>query len=705
MAFVVKTSFKGADRLTPLLKKIGGRAEITGRRIDRSFKRATKSVSIFSGVLKGALVAGAIQRAAMGASMAIRGLGEEYIEFDRNLTKAITRLPGRLDRGSKAFKQFGDVARREAKRTEFTAGEAALAVEQLALAGFNLEKTTAALPGVLNLATNADVELADATRMATKTLGAFGLNVKSTEQTVKNLTRVNDVFSTTVSSASITMEDLFEVMKFGGPPAKAAGQSIETFAAVAGVLADSAIDASVAGTSLRSMFINLAAPTPKATKLLKKMRVEVKDSQGNFKNFFDILADVEKSTKKMGNAQKLAALNTLFGKRAVNAANVLLDKGTDGLKKYRKALENSTGASAKMAKTIRTSIEGRVKRLKSALIDLGFKFIEAFNKNGGKSIEALIKKVEKFDVKPVVEGLKDVIRTSKELFFIIKPFLSFLPAIIAMWAAYKAVLIGITIVQAAKFFVDLAIAIKAASQAQGVLNLIMAANPIGLVTIAIVGLVGALTILISKNEDVSASWESMFADIASFAAKMVSKVTGLIASLIETMRGIPIIGDMFEKPAQVMRKSQQIWGNISKEQARLSEEILVENAGLGVQREYDPTRLIERQRKITETRLSAAQINPFLRGVDQRKKAQGAIGQGILNLNPILSKVRSPAFAAARQPQAPAPPVPPNRSEVEAKQQMLKGTIGFENAPKGTTFKPEKGPGLVPLTSEGLGAN
>jgi TP901 family phage tail tape measure protein len=689
--FVVKTQFKGADRLSPILKKIGINVERTGRTATKSFKRATKAASIFGGVLKGNLVSGAITRGVMAANNAIRGLTEEFVDFDRNITKAVTRLPGGLDRSSAAFKQFGQVARDEAKRTEFTAGEAALAVEQLALAGFNLEKTTAALPGVLNLATNADVELADATRMATKTLGAFGLNASNTTELIGNLTHVNDVFSKTVSSASITMEDFFEVIKFGGPSANAAGQSIETFAAATAALADSAVDASVAGTSLRSMFINLAAPTPKATKLLRKMKVEVKDSQGNFRNFFDIMSDVEKGTKGMGNAQKLAALNTLFGKRAVNAANILLNKGTDELKKYRKGLENSAGAAAKMSKTIRTSIEGRLKRLKSALVEVGFKFIEAFNKGAGDSIEDAIKAVSKFDVKPVVAGLKDIIRFSKELFFILKPFLSFLPVFISMWVAYKAAMLAVTVVEAARFFVQVATAMRSAAAAQGALNLVMAANPIALVTIAIVGLTAALAILITKNDDVTSSWESMFSNLESFASTTIAFILGKLATLHDALAGI---GEFFgissegaSQTAGALRSMERNYLAAAADADRRAKEAIEEVAGVGVQRGIAGIRGATANVRSgpaskfqTET---VRRINPVVKGLMDRVAVQTP-----------PSKTRSP-----RAPQA------PNRTEIEAKQQSLRGTIEFKGAPQGTTFKPKKGPGLIPLTSEGLGAN
>ncbi|MHC4157095.1 MAG: hypothetical protein ACYST6_19565, partial [Planctomycetota bacterium] len=74
--FVIKTQFKAADKLSPVLKKIGIRVDRVGDKATRSFRRATKSASVFGGVLKGILAAGLIQRGVATAGLAVRTLGE-----------------------------------------------------------------------------------------------------------------------------------------------------------------------------------------------------------------------------------------------------------------------------------------------------------------------------------------------------------------------------------------------------------------------------------------------------------------------------------------------------------------------------------------------------------------------------------------------------------------------------------------------------
>jgi TP901 family phage tail tape measure protein len=694
--FVVKTAFKGADRLSPVLKRMGIRVEQFGKTATRSFRQASKSANVFGGVVKGIVAAGLIRRAALGASMAIRGLSEEFVTFDKNITKAVTRLPGGLDRTSAAFKTLGDTARREAARTEFTAGEAALGVEQLALAGFDLEKVTATLPGVLNLATNADVELAQAATMATKTLGAFGLKSKDTATVVKNLTKVNDVFSKTVSSASINMEDLFEVMKFGGPAAKAAGQDLTTFAAVSGVLADSAIDASVAGTSLRAMFTRLAAPTPKARKLIAKLGIDIKDSKGNFNDFLDIMGDVQKATGKMGNVQRLAALEVLFGKRAVNAANVILDKGTNAVKDYRKELENATGASAKMAKAIREALGNRMKRLKSALVEVGLKFIEAFNKGAGESIETAIKAISRFDVKPVVQGLKDIINFGKKVWNTLVVVKDLMPVLIGTFVGFKVALLAIKAVEFVLLLQQIAGAMAAVEVSTLAANAALVKTLTVIAPIAgVFAAMGAVIAIVATRFDVVVHGieEGITRMGITFTEFKISFMTGIgqmvqaVSPLMEILGAGAITGGISSTMALAIGREKASLRN----QKAILEDIKRESVDAEIQRGLGGIRGAVTGEKARNFK-NALQFNPFLKG---NKALLGASDP-----QEILKKALTHSAAKSRAEKSIDPldfnpltaglnkirmPVAPNRSQVEAQRQQVDVNLTFANAPPGLT--------------------
>jgi TP901 family phage tail tape measure protein len=697
--FVIKTTFRGADRLSPTLKRLGIRVDQVGDKATRSFRQASRAATGFGTVMKGILAAGVVQRGLAAAGMAVRELGEEFIAFDKNTTKAVTRLPGGLDRTSAAFAEMGAIARREAARTEFSAAQTSGAIEQLALAGFNLEQSMAALPGTINLATNANVAVEEATTIAAKSLGAFGLKVDDTAQLTQNLTRVNDVFSRTVSGATLDITGLFETLKFGGPAAHAAGQSIETFSAVTGVLADSAIDASIAGTSLRRAFLNLAAPVPKARKELKRLGVSIKDATtGEFRDFLAIMKDVETATKDMTNVQKLSSLSTIFGARAVNAMNAILVRGVDNVVDFRTNLEKAGGASKKMADTIRQSLGNRLLILRSALIELGFKFLEAFAGKAGEGVEGAIKAVQKFDVKPVVDGVKDVLRWSKELFDTIRPVLRWLPELIGLWVAYKAALVAVTTIQAVTFFVKLASGIKAAAAAQGILNLVMLANPIGLLTAAVFALIVALGILVTNYDEIVAGWEESFINMEITARKfwvgLKNMAAGAINSVLDIVTALPkafgkILGiDTADLQfGRVDFVTDADLAGIKEAEARLKG-LREESAGLGVAR-------------------GAAPISDAAGAFERQLAADLAIPGD----QTVFGPAQAAAQIAAQNDRAARAAVdlllgqggvePPNQAEAQARIDF-NGRITFENAPVGMSFETETS-GAPPVDVEGLG--
>lgn len=692
---VVKTTFRGADRLSPVLKRIGIRVDTTGRKIDKTFKQATKSASIFGGVLKGNLVAGAIQRGAAAANMAIRGLAQEFIDFDKNLTKAVVRLPGQLDRTSEAFEKLGKVARIEARRTEFTAGEAAAGVEQLALAGFDLEKVMRTLPGVLDLATNADVGVAEATNMAVKTMGAFSLKGGDAVETAKQLTRVNNVFSKSISSASINMTNLFEVIKFGGPAADAAGIKLEEFTAVAQILADASIDASVAGTSMRSMFTRLAKLSPEATKELQKMGVAVKNGRIEYKNFAEVVGKIEKATAKMGKQQRLGALKVIFGKTAVNAASKVIDAGRKGVEKYTGSLKGLTDESAVMAKSIRDSVEGRIKRLKSALTDVGIRFIKAFNTDGGKSVEKLIESINRFDVKPVVREIGRLIDMMRDLVKWVDEHRFAIKLAIGAWIGYKVKLKAILALEAVAFFKDIAVALHggaegATAAAKGLTMLktvgkgLLAA--ITSVT-AVFAALGAVVFIVATD------FENVTLGIAEGMARAERAIIKMVISAINHFKkllkfAMPLfeilgLGDFvkttgFETLNSFIDESTKRVKALDvaikdMEIASLSENLQAQGLGvvgdqnvrgLGLSRVNQPPSLNQR-------RFAAAQFNPILR--------------------------------QQTQPSAPTPaPRAPNRSEVQSKATV---DVNFHNAPDRTTAKVKSQSPTLSVSQEGLGSN
>jgi TP901 family phage tail tape measure protein len=384
------TIFKAKDKAIQPTKNLQKRLKRVGK---TAIKTSSKIGSVFKGVLGAQLALGALRKVGQGLSF----VKDEFISFDQAITAAGAKFGDAFKRGTKGAEELRKVTRGIGAETEFSATEAAEGLDFLAMAGFNAAQSMALLPGVVDLATSTQQDLARSTDIASDALGAFGLMTKDSAQLTTNFNRILDVMSKTTTTANTDMEALFEAVKKGAPTFTSAGQSVETFNALVGTMANSGIKGSEAGTQLRNMMLRLGSPTKQAQSVLNKLNITTKDSDGNFRDAIDILGDFQKATKDMGTAQKTAALSTVFGARTVNGINVLLKEGADSLREYRTQLEGAGGSSKELAEEMRKSLGNSLAKIKSALIELGFKFFDVFGDKITMALAGISKLIDKLN--------------------------------------------------------------------------------------------------------------------------------------------------------------------------------------------------------------------------------------------------------------------------------------------------------------------
>jgi len=453
--FTISTIFKGFDHTTKVAKGISKNLE--------GLSRVVKRVAMI-GIAALGVVTGLVAR--------------EYINFDQAIKSASAKFKGlnlATKEGQEILKQLGKTARDVGAATQFTAAQAAEGLDFLALAGFNAGQAMASLPGVVDLATVSQVDLSEATSMAADSLGAFNFMAEDTIQLQKNFSRMNDVLAKTISSTNTGMTDLFEAIKTGAPTFTSAGQSLETFASMAGIMANSGVKGSAAGTGLRNVMLRLAAPSAEAEKVLRKLNIRTRDASGNFLDAVDILGQFEKSLEGMGTAQRTAALSTIFGARSVTGVNVLLTAGTKSIRKFRDELINAGGAAKGMSDVIRQSLLNRLKTLKSAAIEVGFQFLDKIAGQAGGAIDKLTEVLRNLPIEKIIKGIGDAfnfiypfLKSAYEIFVAMKPVLPYVAGGI----------IGLTI-------------------AQWGLNAAMDANPIGAVILSLTALI-AIVIVVKR---------------------------------------------------------------------------------------------------------------------------------------------------------------------------------------------------------------
>jgi TP901 family phage tail tape measure protein len=422
--FSVATLFTAKDRISGAFKRMGNNADKFGRKSEKAFNRASRSGKRFNDVAKGIIKAQVLTRGFQALTAGISEAAVEFANFDQSIISASAKFKG-LDlttkKGIETFERLKNKAREVGATTEFSASQAAQGLDFLALAGFNSEQAMAALGGTVNLATSANIDLGLATDIATDSLGAFGLMTKDSIQLQKNLTRVNDVMAKTMATSNTSIEQLFEAVAAGAADFTQAGQSMETFSALAGIMANSGKKGESAGTALRNVMVRLAAPTGEAAKILERFAVKTQDQAGNFRDVVDILGDFDKATRKLGSAQKTAAISTVFGLRAQGAINILLKAGSKEMSKYRDELQKAGGASQRMADIMRSSLINRLKGLRSALLELTFKVFAKFEERGKLSIDKLTEIVRAFDPTPIIVGIEKMVLVFEMLHDALKP--------------------------------------------------------------------------------------------------------------------------------------------------------------------------------------------------------------------------------------------------------------------------------------------
>lgn len=309
-----------------------------------------KTLDAMGKVGKGATVAGLGIAAALGGAVKISS------EFGAQMSK-VGALSGA---SAEDMKKLSDAAKHAGATTKFSAKQAGQGFEYMALAGWKTNEMLDGLPGIMNLAAASGEDLGKASDIVTDGLSAFGLQAKDSA-------RFADVLAKASSSTNTSVSQMGEAFKYSAASANAAGLEVENAAAFIGVLADSGIKGSSGGTVLNAVLRDMKNKAKDGAIAIGETSVAIYDAEGNMRGFSDIIADVESATNGMSDAQRDAALMSIFGDEAMRGMNIALNDGSDKLKKLEKAFYNAEGSAEKMAKMMQDNLQGDLTNLSSAL--------------------------------------------------------------------------------------------------------------------------------------------------------------------------------------------------------------------------------------------------------------------------------------------------------------------------------------------------
>lgn len=443
---------------------------------------------------------------------------KEFINLDNSITNAGAKFKD-LDSTAATFKdslkELSDAARAVGADTEYSAVDAAGALDKFAMAGIKSNQAMALLRGTTNLATSAGTDLTTAVDIVTDSMGAFGQMTEDTALLQSRMNAMSDQMAKTTTTANTSLTDMFEAIGKGASTFTQAGQSMATFNSLTGILANSSKKGGEAGTLLKNTMLRLGNPSAEAAKQMKALGVVTSDANGDFLDIVDIIAQFETGLKGMGSEQKTAALGTIFGTKTVDGFNVLLAEGSEKLRAYREDIIDSENASITMSEAIRNSLGNRLKVLGSSLTEAGLKFVEAFETQGRGALDKLIIGIQNFDMNKVTDGIFKAIDMFKMMYNFVNKnigiikalgiaLLSFKTAVVLVNAALviqQGLMVAGPIVAMITVLGSLAATEGILATAQYALNMAMTANPIGVIVVAVAALVAGIILLIKKYKE------------------------------------------------------------------------------------------------------------------------------------------------------------------------------------------------------------
>ena len=284
-------------------------------------------------------------------------------------TKTMSNVGAVSGAVGKDFEKLTQQAKDLGSTTKFTATEAAEGMTFLAQAGFKTVDILEAMPGVLNLAAAANLDLGSSADIVSNVLSGFGAEAKETGKFV-------DILTKTFTTSNTDLTQLGQAMKFVAPVAKGLGLSVSATASAIGVLSNSGIQGALAGTTLRGVLSSLANPTIAASKVMKNLGFSVFDAAGRMKPLPVIMGGIADATAGMTQEQRNSTLATLVGMQRQAGFQVLLAAGETGLQKYGDLLRDSLGTAAGVAATQLDNLSGDVTLFQSAVSGLKIKTFE-----------------------------------------------------------------------------------------------------------------------------------------------------------------------------------------------------------------------------------------------------------------------------------------------------------------------------------------
>lgn len=399
-------------------------------------------------------------------------------------------------------------------KTKFSASDSADAFKYMAMAGWDSSQMMDGIAGIMDLAAASGEDLATTSDIVTDALTAFGLQASDSAHFA-------DVLAQASSKSNTNVGLMGETFKYVAPIAGALGYSIEDTAVAIGLMANSGIKGSQAGTALRSTITRLAKPVGEAEKAVNDLGISITNADGTMKPLSQTMVELRDKFAGLTEEQKAQYAAMLAGQEGMSGLLAIVNASDEDFQKLTDEINNANGAAQDMAGIMMDNTKGAIEQLKGALESAGILIGEQLTPYIRQLAEWITRLVEKFN--SLSEEQQDLIVKIGLIVAAIGPAMLILSKVISVVLTIVKVfgLLGKALSVVKQGFMIFQAGNMIAAQLAGVSKTVLLVakgfafmlNPITLVIAAIGALIGVFVYLYKTNEDfrnkVTEVWETI----------------------------------------------------------------------------------------------------------------------------------------------------------------------------------------------------
>lgn len=254
--------------------------------------------------------------------------------------------------------------------TSFSANEAAQAFTYMAMAGWKSNDMIAGISGIMDLAAASGEDLALTSDIVTDALTAFG---KSADESGE----FANVLAAASSNSNTNVAMLGESFKYVAPLAGTLDYSVKDVAVALGLMANSGIKASQAGTTLRAALSSMLKPTKPTIEAMEQLglyadgtSVAMVGTKGVSKSLSDTIDILRNSFANLTEAEQAEYAAQIFGREAMSGMLAIINASEDDYNKLTTAIYNADGAARQMAQTMQDNLAGDIEQFGGAVESL-----------------------------------------------------------------------------------------------------------------------------------------------------------------------------------------------------------------------------------------------------------------------------------------------------------------------------------------------